>query len=366
MAERLEEFGIETITPALFLERHFQDLQTVHVSMNTWGRKGYGDVWINERNEWMLRHLHMMETQLVKDVADYRGTSPLVDRALKQLIRHYVLAVSSDWAFILDGQTTAQYAAERFREHARLFAELETALYEDKLSDQLLDEHYRAYPFLQDEDVEIDTFLSPHDYYVTTEREPEQAAILVLAPEFTGNIIGELGHRVVGEVEARAAEGETVYVLTPHKEGLPEYERHGSVHIYRVRLTSPFLEHVMNQVAAQNIAYVKLVHELVSVVRFKAVHHFDWMTIPAARSLAKSLAVPLYSTMLSFETTRNPHGHGGLFDAIHRIENSVLTDAAAVFVGTDVSIDELASRYAVKDNVKPCLAPDASPYGQNV
>ncbi|MCC5893166.1 1,4-alpha-glucan branching protein domain-containing protein [Exiguobacterium sp.] len=366
VAERLEEFGIETITPAMFLERHFQDLQTVHVSMNTWGRKGYGDVWINERNEWMLRHLHMMETQLVKDVADYRGTSPLVDRALKQLIRHYVLAVSSDWAFILDGQTTAQYAAERFREHARLFAELETALYGDKLSDHLLDEHYRAYPFLQDEDVEIDTFLSPHDYYVTTEREPEQAAILVLAPEFTGNLVGELGHRVVEEVDARAAEGETLYVLTPHKEGLPEYERHGRVHVYRVRLTSPFLEHVMNQVAAQNVAYVKLVHELVNVVRFKAIHHFDWMTIPAARSLAKSLAVPLYSTMLSFETTRNPHGHGGLFDAIHRIENSVLADAATVFVGADISIDELGSRYAIKDNVTPCLSPDASPYGQNV
>lgn len=366
VAERLEQFGIETITPALFLERHFQDLETVHVSMNTWGRKGYGDVWINERNEWMLRHLHMMETQLVKDVADYRGTSPLADRALKQLIRHYVLAVSSDWAFILDGQTTAQYAAERFREHTRLFAELETALYENKLTDEVLDAHFRAYPFLQDEDIEVDTLLSPHDYYVTKEREAEADAILVLTPEYKGNVVGGLGQRVVEEVEARAKQGETMYVLTPYKEGLLEYERHDNVHVYRVRLTSPFLEHVMNQVAAQNVGYVKLVHELVNAVRFKAVHHFDWMTIPAARSLAKSLAVPLYSTMLSFETTRNPHGHGGLFDAIHRIENSVLAEADTVYVGADVSIDELASRYAVKDNVTNCLSLDASPYKQNV
>ncbi|TCI59033.1 1,4-alpha-glucan branching protein domain-containing protein [Exiguobacterium sp. SH3S1] len=364
VAERLEAYGIETITPALFLERHFQDLQTVQVSMNTWGRKGYGDVWINERNEWMLRHLHTMETQLVKDVADYRNTSPLADRALRQLIRHYVLSVSSDWAFILDGQTTAQYAAERFREHTRLFAELETALYEGKLSDRLLDEHYTVYPFLDDVDIDIDTFLSPHDYYVTQERGEEGEVILVLTPEYTGNIVGDLGHRVVAEVEARAADGETVYVLTPHSEGLPEYERHNRVHVYRVPLTSPFLEHVMNQIAAQNVAYVKLVQQLQTMVNFKAVHHFDWMTIPAARSLAKSLDVPLYSTMLSFETTRNPHGHGGLFDAIHRIENGVLSEADTVYVGEQLSIEELATRYVIGDNVKTCLPLDASPYGQ--
>ncbi|UTT44120.1 1,4-alpha-glucan branching protein domain-containing protein [Exiguobacterium aurantiacum] len=364
VAERLEEFGIETITPALFLERHFQDLETVHVSMNTWGRKGYGDVWINERNEWMLRHLHMMETQLVKDVADYRHKSPLVDRALIQLVRHYVLAVSSDWAFILDGQTTAQYAAERFREHTRLFAELETALYQDKLSDELLAEHYRAYPFLDDVDVDIDTFLSPHDYYVTEERGKEDEAILVLTPEYTGNVVGDLGRRVIDEVEARAADGETVYVLTPFKEGLPEYERHNRIHVYRVRLTSPFLEHVMNQVAAQNVAYVKLAHELVSKVPFKAIHQFDWMTITAARSLAKALQVPLYSTMLSFETTRNPHGHGGLFDAIHRIESSILAEADTVFICEQLSTEEVGMRYPIGDNVKTCLPLDASPYGQ--
>lgn len=365
VVERLEEFGIETITPALFLERHFRDLQTVHVSMNTWGRKGYGDVWINERNEWMLRHLHMMETQLVKDVADYRDGSVLNDRALKQLIRHYVLAVSSDWAFILDGQTTAQYAAERFREHTRLFAELESALYSGEVSDVLLDEHYRTYPFLDDADIDIDTFLSPHDYYVTNERNEEGDALLILTPEYTGNLVGDLGRRVVEEVEARAAEGETVYVLTPQVHGLPNYEYHNQVHVYRLPSTSLHLEHVMNRIAAQNVAYVKLVHELQNKISFKAIHQFDWMTIPAARSLAKSLDIPLYSTMLSFEATRNPHGHGGLFDAIHRIENSVLSQAEAVYISDQLSIEELSMRYEVSDNVKTCLPLHVSPYEQN-
>ncbi|MBG0917331.1 1,4-alpha-glucan branching protein domain-containing protein [Exiguobacterium sp. SRB7LM] len=364
VAERLAEFGIETITPALFLERHFKDLQTVHVSMNTWGRKGYGEVWINERNEWMLRHLHMMEMQLVKDVADYRNQSEATNRALKQLIRHYVLAVSSDWAFILDGQTTAQYAAERFREHTRLFAELETALYQDGVSEQLLHDHYAAYPFLQDEDIDIDSFLSPHDYYVTIEREGEKSAILVLTPEYHGHIVWGLGRRVVDEIEARADDGEVVYVLTPYHDELPEYERQGNIHVYRVRPTSPFLEHVMNQVATQNIAYVKLVHELSKRVSFKVIHHFDWMTIPAARELAQSLAIPLYSTMLSFEATRNPHGHGGLFDAIHRIENSVFSASERVYVGEEISIHDLKQWYNVSENVNTCLPLETSPYGQ--
>lgn len=362
VAERLEAFGIETITPALFLERHFQDLQTVHVSMNTWGRNGYGEVWINERNEWMIRHLHKMETQLVKDVADYREQSPLATRALKQLLRHYVLAVSSDWAFILDGQTTAQYAAERFREHTRLFAELETALYQDKVSTELLDAHYRVYPFLDDSDLDLDALLSPHDHYVTTERPKDDSAVLILTPEYDGSIVGELGKRVVAEVQTRAAEGVICYVLTPYHDGLPEYEAYDNIHVYRVRPTSPMLEHVMNQVATQNLAYVKLAHELSSRITFEAIHQFDWVTIPAARALAKTWKIPLYSTMLSFETTRNPHGHGGLFDAIHRLESSVLTSAETVFIDPNLPNEEVRARYPIGDHVKTCLPLDISPY----
>ena len=78
----------------------------------------------------------------------------------------------------------------------------------------MLHDHYAAYPFLQDEDIDIDSFLSPHDYYVTTEREEEKPAILVLTPEYHGHIVGGLGRRVVDEIEARADDGEVVYVLT--------------------------------------------------------------------------------------------------------------------------------------------------------
>jgi 1,4-alpha-glucan branching enzyme len=68
--------------------------------------------------------------------------------------------------------------------------------------------------------------------------------------------------------------------------------------------------------------------------------------------------------MLSFETTRNPHGHGGLFDAIHRIESSILAEADTVFICEQLSTEEVGMRYPIGDNVKTCLPLDASPYGQ--
>lgn len=362
VAEYIEAYQIEAITPAAFLARHFKDLETSHVSMNTWGRKGYGEVWVNEKNEWMIRHLHVMEQQLVKDVADYRHRSGLEDRALKQLIRHYLLAVSSDWAFILDGQTTAQYAAERFREHTRLFAILETALYNGNVTEELLEQHYAAYPFLNDTDIDLDVFLSPHDYYVTQERQADADAILVLTPEFEGTVVGELGQRVVAEVKARAAEGEMLYVLTPYAEGLPEYEKHGTVHIYRVKPTSPLVQHVMNRVASQNVAYTKVVSELLKGVRFKAVHHFDWTTIAAAEALSEQLELPLYSTLLSFEVTRNPEGSGGLVDAIHHLEKSLMTRATTLFVGEDIDVQAVANSYETTRELKTCLPLEQSPY----
>ncbi|MCY1691906.1 DUF1957 domain-containing protein [Exiguobacterium sp. SL14] len=110
--ERLEDQEIESISPATFLERHFQDIDTVHVAMGTWGRKGYAEVWINERNDWMIRHLHQLEKRLAGVVARNRHQDALTVKAKRQLIREYLLAVSSDWPFILDGQTTAQYAKE--------------------------------------------------------------------------------------------------------------------------------------------------------------------------------------------------------------------------------------------------------------
>ncbi len=116
---------IRMVTAPEYLDLHpVRQLQTP--TLSSWGAEGYGGTWVNGKNCWMYRHLHMAENRMVDLVHRFPNAEGLLRRALNQAARELFLAQSSDWAFIMTTGTTVPYAVKRFKDHVHRF----TALYE--------------------------------------------------------------------------------------------------------------------------------------------------------------------------------------------------------------------------------------------
>lgn len=94
--------------------------QVVQPSMSSWGFNGYNEVWLDNCNDWIYRHLSTIAAEMV-DLAAREDNQPLITRALNQAAREVLLAQSSDWAFIMKAGTTAEYAAYRTKLHIQQF-----------------------------------------------------------------------------------------------------------------------------------------------------------------------------------------------------------------------------------------------------
>ncbi len=112
---------IELITPGDFLDLGLP-LQTQRPAQSSWGAGGYFAVWLNEKTSWMYPHQHAAEARMTALARRFRrAPDPLTRRALAQAARELLLLQSSDWAFQISHDTTAAYAARRFRTHLRRF-----------------------------------------------------------------------------------------------------------------------------------------------------------------------------------------------------------------------------------------------------
>jgi 1,4-alpha-glucan branching enzyme len=129
---------IATITLAEYRER-FPVIQVSQPTFSSWGYKGYSEFWLEGSNDWVYRHLHSAGDRLIDLATQAKagrfGRDGLRWRALKQAAREFLLAQSSDWAFIMKTGTMVPYAVARTQEHIANF----TKLYHD-LSAQTVDE----------------------------------------------------------------------------------------------------------------------------------------------------------------------------------------------------------------------------------
>ncbi|MBF0254636.1 MAG: DUF1957 domain-containing protein [Candidatus Omnitrophica bacterium] len=120
-------------TPSEYLSAQ-RTHQAVLPSASSWGQKGYGEVWMDRSNDWVLRHVHaagerMRElaarnAAILNKPADRTG---LRVRALHQAARELLLAEASDWPFIIKTGTMVEYAERRLSTHLGRF----NKLYED-------------------------------------------------------------------------------------------------------------------------------------------------------------------------------------------------------------------------------------------
>jgi 1,4-alpha-glucan branching enzyme len=303
------EKNVNWITPQEFLHRHYQDLETVRPSFSTWGRNGSGEVWLNETNAWMYRHLHHCEKKLV-EIAAYlsheKNPNKIMERYADQMVREWMLAASSDWAFIVDQNSASQYAKNRFQEHIERFHSLYESIKNAGYNVNEIMAYENEYPFMN---MPLwSYFRSSHDQYVQqkfTNTTSKGKKILMLSWEFPPMVVGGLSRHVYDLSRKLAALGHEVYVITSFVEGYPEYEVNNEVHVYRVLGKQPNFESFFHWTGSLNMAMADQALEVFKKVEFDCIHAHDWLVSVAALALKKELNIPLISTIHATEHGRN-------------------------------------------------------------
>jgi 1,4-alpha-glucan branching enzyme len=123
---------LEMITPGQYLDRGYA-LQLSTPNISSWGDKGYHEVWLNDKNDWLYRHLHHAAERMTALATAYPKAEGVQEEALTQLARELLLAQSSDWPFIMTAGTMDRYARARVGKHLERFMILEQQIRENNL-----------------------------------------------------------------------------------------------------------------------------------------------------------------------------------------------------------------------------------------
>lgn len=107
---------------------------------STWGLRGYNEVWLNNSNDWIYRHLHKSAERMVELASDYPTADGMKAEAMNQAARELLLAQSSDWAFIMKTGTMTAYAETRTRDHISRFTRLYHDIIENTIDEAWLRE----------------------------------------------------------------------------------------------------------------------------------------------------------------------------------------------------------------------------------
>jgi 1,4-alpha-glucan branching enzyme len=158
-----ENQQVKTITLSEYPE-HYPVNQVARPSVSSWGYKGYHEVWLEESNHWIYRHLHHCEETMVCLATQLENAGGLAKRALNQAARELLLAQASDWPFIMKTGTVPQYAKNRFIVHTGRFLRLAKELQTGSVNPVFLQ-------YLE----QVDGIFSDIDFRDFTER-PEKAS----------------------------------------------------------------------------------------------------------------------------------------------------------------------------------------------
>ncbi|MGI6466364.1 MAG: glycoside hydrolase family 57 protein [Sphaerochaetaceae bacterium] len=99
-----------------YLKRHPEN-QILQPAYSSWGDGGYSNVWANGSNVWAYKHIHKAIERMEELAIRFPDQSSLKQRFLNQAAREVLLAMSSDWPFIIHNGTNVTYATNRLKEH---------------------------------------------------------------------------------------------------------------------------------------------------------------------------------------------------------------------------------------------------------
>ncbi len=99
-------------------------------SMSSWGEKGFSNVWVNDSNDYVCRHLIKTAERMLYLVNKYPKATGIKRRVINQAARELLLSQHSDWTFLIKTGNAKEYAEKRLREHIYRF----NRLYNDLIS----------------------------------------------------------------------------------------------------------------------------------------------------------------------------------------------------------------------------------------
>jgi 1,4-alpha-glucan branching enzyme len=116
---------VELCTSSGYVEAH-PPTESVSLPESSWGMGGKHFTWDNVDTYWMWPIVHAAEARMERLAADHRRAEGPMHDVLSQAARELLLLQSSDWPFLITTGQAAEYAIERFREHAERFDRLAT------------------------------------------------------------------------------------------------------------------------------------------------------------------------------------------------------------------------------------------------
>ncbi|MED1796860.1 DUF1957 domain-containing protein [Brevibacillus nitrificans] len=354
---------VQLITPSEYLAKYpAQD--RARLPMSTWGRNGYGEVWLNENNGWIYRHLHQAERDLIAAVHSCeiaKGQNVKKDawasRCLKQAARELMLAQSSDWAFILDGQTVVDYAVRRFHDHLVRLRELLDMIHSDQQNDARLVEMEKAYPIFPTMD---ESYYLPfrshrvnvsHQMVAATDYQQAERKVLMLSWEFPPHVVGGLGRAVYDLARELVRQGTEVHVLTAAAHAEAGQEMVDGIYVHRLNSYAgseqgDFLQWVFQL----NLAMVDKAEQLGREgLRVDIVHGHDWLVSWAAMEIKERMAIPLITTIHALEHGRHQGIHTPLQQRIHESEYALVSVSDHVLVCSHYMRGEVQKLFGVPD-----------------
>jgi 1,4-alpha-glucan branching enzyme len=153
--KEMENSEITPITPLEYLKLYPEN-QIVKPHPSSWGDKGYYDVWLNESNDWIYKHLTVMADIMTEKANKYYETKDKqLIALLNQMARELFLAQSSDWAFLMTTKTALEYAVKRTKEHIYNFMRLNEMLESGNPDERYLNKIFSKNSIFQEIDFKI-------------------------------------------------------------------------------------------------------------------------------------------------------------------------------------------------------------------
>ncbi|MCL5982214.1 MAG: DUF1957 domain-containing protein [Firmicutes bacterium] len=329
--------------PSAYLKEHGA-AETAVLYHSSWGEGGYSKVWLNSSNDWLYPRYHRAESSLAAFNPAGRS-DPLSERLYRQAVRELLLAQGSDWAFMINAGTTAEYAQKRVLNHLDNFARLEEMLESGMADRELLSAMENRVSGLFP-DVEAAFRTRPACDWPTAASSPH---VLMLSWEYPPQVMGGLSHHVDDLSQALAKASQPVSVLTTLGEGSSAFEVRNQVCVYRAApgRQPGSGEDFYRWVLQLNLAFFNLALKIIPASRDTLLHAHDWLVAPAALALRQAFQLPLVVTVHATEHGRNAGLHTPLQHRIHAHEQQLVREADRIICCSRFMAREVTSLFAV-------------------
>ena len=132
-----DQAEVRPVTPSEYLSEHPVH-QRLTPGASSWGKKDYFQVWVDGRayqpNCWVYRHMFRLGQRMTDLATRFRHTeNALLERALNQAGRELMLAISSDWGFLIETGQAVRYSELRITAHAARARELMRQIESDSI-----------------------------------------------------------------------------------------------------------------------------------------------------------------------------------------------------------------------------------------